>query len=105
VKKECDHGYTDKSGALTTTYDKIFIPALEELNISRDDQTYLGQGLPYILYTDDFSREIDEAYWTRSTYRSGLHSFCIIPSEKEANTSVSTSGGGNNLLVVFCFCV
>lgn len=67
--------------------------------------TTLGQGTPYILYTDDYSRKIDTEYWTRSTYKDGLHSFCQIPKIKDTDTTITTAGGGSNATIVFMFCI
>jgi hypothetical protein len=104
VQKLSDNGYYDTARTLTTTYDKIFVPSLEELNIFNSRYTTLGQGTPYVLFTDDYSRKIETEYWTRSTSKLSFHAFVTIPNV-ESSASINTSGGGNIQTVVFCFCI
>ena len=86
-------------GILVETYDKIFLPSLEELNISKQPSeevfiTSLGQGTPYILHTDDFSIKFDVPYWTRSANVRVAHRFVYIMSLNDPMTYDDTGAGG-----------
>jgi len=98
VEKISDLGYQEKG--LKTTYDKIFLPSLEELNIKNSNFTVLGQGTPYVLFSDNASRKSDIMYWTRSTYPM-THIWCAI----DLNGYASYSGGGNKSKIIFFFCI
>lgn len=103
VKKISDDGLGnqgDLASHLLETVDKIFIPSLEELNISRNDFTVLGQGDSYVMFTDASSRKTDYPYWTRSTYPI-QHLWCII----DGGGFEYFAGGNSSYKVVFCFCV
>ena len=103
VKKISDDGLGNQGNLeshLLETVDKIFIPSLEELNISRNDFTVLGQGDSYVMFTDASSRKTDYPYWTRSTYPI-QHLWCII----DGGGFEYFAGGNSSYKVVFCFCV
>lgn len=97
VNKISDTGYY--RDGLVTTQDKIFLPALEELNL-KVSATDEGQGTPYILFTDNNSRKSDNMYWTRSTYPM-VHSWWTIDFDGRS----TFVGGGNLLKVIFFFCI
>ena len=105
VVKQSDNGYYDYQGKtpdLTTTEDNIFIASPEELNITNSYYTMPGQGEPYLLFTDNQSRKLDDIYTTRSTAgRYGLHSFCVI----DLDGRITSNGGATKNGVVVCFCV
>ena len=107
VEKIGDNG-EHGDNTLHTTYDKIFVPSLEELNIQDSNRTTaLGQGTPYVLFTDDASRKMKYRYWTRSTFNSS-HGWNIIPAINDQNYhgSVDRAGGASDdIYIVFCFCV
>jgi hypothetical protein len=70
VVKLSDNGgwdYATGNPTLTETQDKIFIASLQELNAHNPAYTLVGQGEPYPIFTDNFSRTLDNIYWTRST--------------------------------------
>jgi hypothetical protein len=61
-----------------------------------------GQGEPYLLFTDNYSRKLDDIYLTRSTAgRYGIHMFCAIDLDGRA----TTTGGSNRAGVVVYFCI
>lgn len=96
-------------GILVETYDKIFLPSLEELNISKQPSeevfiTSLGQGTPYILHTDDFSIKFDVPYWTRSANVRVAHRFVYIMPLNDPMTYDDTGAGGEFQLVIY-FCI
>ena len=105
IVKKSDNGYYDyqgKSPELTETEDKIFIASPEELNVTNSYYTMSGQGEPYLLFTDNYSRKLDDIYLTRSTAgRYGIHMFCAIDLDGRA----TTTGGSNRAGVVVYFCI
>ena len=105
VKKQSDNGYYDyrgKAPTLTTTEDYVFVASPEELNGYNSTFTMPGQGTAYVMFSDAYSRDIDELYWTRSTGgRYGLHTFCII----DLDGYTTTNGAGNRMGTVLCFCI
>ena len=107
VEKIGDNG-KNGNNTLHTTYDKIFIPSLEELNIQDSSRTTaLGQGTPYVLFTDDTSRKMKYRYWTRSTFTSE-HGWNIIPAidDTEYYGSAARAGGASDdVYIMFCFCI
>lgn len=105
VVKKSDNGYYDYQGKtpdLTETEDKIFVASAAELNITESSYTALGQGEPYLLFTDNYSRKSDNIYWTRSTAgRYGIHMFCAI----DLDGRLTTQGGGGRCGVIIYFCI
>ena len=105
IIKYSDNGYYDyykKEPNLTETHDKIFIASAEELNAYSSYYTMPGQGEPYLLFTDNTSRKLDNIYWTRSTAgKYGIHMFCAV----DLDGRITSIGGGNRCGIVFYFCV
>jgi hypothetical protein len=104
VIKKSDNGYYDyqnKTPEITETEDKIFIASLEELNVTNNYYTMPGQGEPYLLFTDNYSRKLDDVYLTRSTAgRYGIHMFCTI--DLDGRPYITGGSARNGVVVYFC---
>lgn len=99
VKKITDHGYLTND--LYTTVDKIFLASLEELNMNTQGWTTKGQGTTYTLFTDDYSRKSDMAYWPRSSRTDSFHMWCLV----DANGKTSYTGAGSKQKIIFFLCI
>ena len=98
--KKISNGGLNHHNVLEETSDKIFLPSLDELNTPNANFTPIKQGTPYILFTDNASRDIDDIYWVRST-STLTHLWIII----DLDGRPYYSGGGNKNRVMFFFCI
>lgn len=101
VKRLSDPGYAPIQEGLVTTYDKVAVPSLIELGIT-NSATIAGQGTPYVMFTDNYSRIITppNVYWTRSAHKE-VHSWCGI----DMQGYMTSIGGGSANQVVILICI
>lgn len=97
----------NQSTIIVSSNDKLWIPSIFEVDMSKASPIFASEGTPYLIFTDDTSRVkalsgVNRDWWLRSPAVNNTTSFFVVNSDGSVTSSYNASKASG---VVFGFCV